>query len=190
MIGDAIVMAGGMFWLVGMAVVNAFREAHKNRYRDRRKAGQCGVCGYDIRGTRDRCPECGTATTRPLHETPLEEEKSIDHDLDVTKLLNDWPITPVDPIPPFPGEATVVLISSVDSSAMEVLAEQLNARGIWASLAANSTNELQGSWVASVTFVRPVVKESEHAQARAILDRFRRNAPVESAAGVVDSDDD
>jgi len=50
------------FWLVGLlSIVPALLAVRKPLCeRWRRKHGCCVNCGYDLRATPDRCPECGT----------------------------------------------------------------------------------------------------------------------------------
>lgn len=53
-------------WLVLLATtplpIIAFADAIRRRRR--RKVGRCLSCGYDLRATPDRCPECGAVTRK------------------------------------------------------------------------------------------------------------------------------
>ena len=55
---------GGAYLLLSLLVVIA---APVRRVL-RRRAGLCPTCGYDLRATPDRCPECGTVVNTIAHE--------------------------------------------------------------------------------------------------------------------------
>jgi len=67
-VGGYVFTARGLLppaWLVVLfwsfpAVVLLAREFKSRRQRERLKHGLCVQCGYDLRFTPDRCPECGS----------------------------------------------------------------------------------------------------------------------------------
>lgn len=51
-----IIPCGGVF----VAVVSFLTKLPARRAEGRRAEGRCVACGYDLRATPRRCPECGT----------------------------------------------------------------------------------------------------------------------------------
>jgi hypothetical protein len=53
------------FWAVAVVTVTMPLFALRRRVRDRRliREGRCRACGYDLRATPGRCPECGAMAT-------------------------------------------------------------------------------------------------------------------------------
>src|SRR5215208_8338255 len=51
------------FWILVPvpAVLPVLWLYRRHRHRDRFKAGHCLACGYDLRESKDKCPECGAA---------------------------------------------------------------------------------------------------------------------------------
>jgi hypothetical protein len=60
-LGFPLWLPASIFGLLSIPAIRALRR----RVRPARQPGTCAGCGYDLRGSTDRCPECGMAFFTP-----------------------------------------------------------------------------------------------------------------------------
>lgn len=57
---------------IAFAILPFFRQLGLLRQRRNRMHGRCPACGYDLRATPDRCPECGRVQSKPPLQPSLD----------------------------------------------------------------------------------------------------------------------
>lgn len=55
-------------WFASNGILELQRNALRELRRKRLKAGLCPTCSYDLRESRERCPECGTPIRRSVED--------------------------------------------------------------------------------------------------------------------------
>ena len=116
----ALGLVGMVAWIIWATRGGKFRDETEEEFDQQYLARQCLNCGYDMRASIARCPECGT--------------KFVDRHHYLHSLANDWPTTPIAPRIPAPQEQPVVLLNTKDPTEANYLQQQLLSRGIACSV--------------------------------------------------------
>ena len=167
--GSPPIVAGIVF--IAMAIMIAsliFREKKRIDAQDRFARRICVKCGCDLRASKDRCPECGFPIEAP--QLPLTMA------LSMAALRTHWPAKKHEPRQPSPDESRVELYISKEGPDVDLLIDQLEARGVSASFQLSKWRSAGGRRSPSVehTFKTVLVWSGDLDRAAEIVRKFHK----------------
>jgi len=161
-------IAGGT-WLIWFV----FRRERFQRSIEEEGEERCGNCGYDVRYSRFRCPECG----EPIPPRPG----------DYFPLRDDWSASPIEVRRPRGDELPVVVHHTSVAAEATLIMEQFTARGIHCRVNHEQSGRLVPYEQQTPGDYTVTVWSGDEDDARVLLEHLMRRRPrdVEDAGPAV-----